>query len=85
MVGARRGAGANHLREGGVARHPEAILPHHLGQAAAEAELVERDDRPLTRFDPEDLVIVARIGHREHAAAIGHQQQFGAERGGVLG
>ncbi len=77
MAGARRGAGGHYLGEGRVAGDAELVLRQHLGERARAVEMVERQDRPLLRLDPEDIGIIARIRHREYPAAIGGQQQFG--------
>src|SRR5690606_29421213 len=54
----RRCAAGNHAGEIGVAGYPKAILPHGLGQRARTAKAVERNDRPLARLDPVDLLVV---------------------------
>ena len=76
MFGARRRAGFDHLREGFVAADAVFLLSQELGQRMGTVELVERDDRASPRFDPEDVRIVAVVGHGEDAAAIGEQQCF---------
>ena len=42
-------------------------------------ETVERDDRPIARLDPEQLVRVAAVGHREDACRIAMKQQARVE------
>jgi len=79
LVSSRRGTGLHHIGEGGVARDGEAPAPQRPRQRAREVEAVQRQNRPLARLDPEYLGIVAMIGHREDAAAIGEHQQLGVD------
>lgn len=78
-------AGADHFAKGGVASDRKCALAQNLGQRARAVKPVQRKDCPAPRFDPENLGIVARIRHREHAGAIGHQQQFRVDRRGIGG
>jgi hypothetical protein len=41
------------------------------------AKAIKRQDAPVLGFHPEDVGIIARIGHGKDAAAIGQQQQRG--------
>ena len=69
-----------------VATDPQGAPAQGPRERAGEVESVERQDRPLPRLDPEDLGIVARVGHREDAAAVGEQQQRRVDdRGGGRG
>lgn len=83
------GAGADHFAKSGVAGDLKGALAQNLGQRARAVKSVQWKDRPAPWLDPENLGIVARIGHRKHAGAIGHQQQFRVDRrrigGGVHG
>jgi hypothetical protein len=42
-------------------------------------EAVEREDRPVARLDPEQVVGVAAVGHRKDARSITLQQQARVE------
>ena len=75
-----RGAGADHLSEGPVARHGEAIGAQRLPERARQMKAVERDDRALGRLDPVDVRRVAAVRHREDADRIGAEQEIGIER-----
>ena len=38
-------------------------------------KIVERDDRPLARLNPEQLARIAAVGHRENPACIALEKQ----------
>lgn len=71
---ARGRAGAHDSAKVAVAAHIEAILPHGLGQRTGQAEAVERQYRPALRFDPENVVVIAVVRHREQTARISGEQ-----------
>ena len=48
-------------------------------QRPRQVEAVERDDRPVARLDPEQLVGIAAVGHREDARGIALKQQARVE------
>jgi len=69
-------AGANHL----FRRSVDGDLVNALADASREptgdVEAVERDDPAHVGIDPEQLGIVARLGHGEQTAGIGAEQHF---------
>ncbi|GGZ93039.1 hypothetical protein GCM10011617_11000 [Novosphingobium arvoryzae] len=83
------GASGHDLGKGGIAGHAEPAPAQRAGQRTRHVQAIERQDRALARFHPEHIRIVARVGHREHAAAIGQHQQVRVKRlrgyGGVHG
>ena len=68
------GAGADHVGESGVTGNGEGIAADPPGERARTAEAVERDDRAFTRLDPENLLGVAAVGHRENPGSITAKQ-----------
>ncbi len=84
LVPARPGAGLHCFGEGGVAGDAEPAPPQCPGQRARTVKTVQRQYRPAARLDPEDIGVVAVVGHRKHAAAIGEHQHGGIDdlRGG---
>jgi hypothetical protein len=68
---ARRGAGGDHLGKGAVAGDRKPPAPQRPRQGMRAAKAIERQDRAAPRLDPMDVIVVARIGHRKDAAAIG--------------
>ena len=72
----RRRAGIHDVREGGVAGDGESSAPQGSRQRVGQVETIQRKDCPQTRFDPEDLGILAAVRHGEDAAAIGEHQKF---------
>jgi len=44
-------------------------------------EAVERDDRPVARLDPENVVRIAAVGHREDAGGIAAKEKPRVEAG----
>src|SRR5688500_8399591 len=66
--------GEQYFMERLVAGDLEPAGPEPSRQRAGQVEAVERDDRPATRFDPEDVAGVAAVGHRENAGGIAPQQ-----------
>lgn len=82
---ARRGAGFEDGREIGIAGDGETAAPQGSRQRARTAKAIKRKNGAAVRFHPEYLGIVAGVGHRKDAAAIGHQQQVGIDRRRVHG
>ncbi|GAB7555445.1 hypothetical protein NRB_49650 [Novosphingobium sp. 11B] len=72
----RRCAFVHDLREGAVAGHLEPPALERAGEGGGYAKPIERQRRAQARFDPEDLRIVARVGHGKYPAAIGEHQEF---------
>lgn len=68
-------------REGGVAGDGEDVRTQRLAEGARKVEAIERQDGALARLDPENLVRLTAVGHREDADRIGAQQQIGIEDG----
>jgi hypothetical protein len=56
------------------------ILPYRLCERFGKVKAIQRQNRPVFRFDPKCLFIVTRIGHREDAMGIGFQQQVDIDR-----
>jgi hypothetical protein len=79
-IAARTGAGFDHGSKGKVAGNFEGPAAQHLGKGVRAVEMIQRQDRPSPRLDPEDIRIVARVSHRENPAAIGEQQQLRIDR-----
>ena len=81
-------AGFDHRRESLVAGNLKGAAAQHFGQRMRAMEAVQRQHRTAARLDPEDLRIVARVGHRKDSTAIGEQQQLRINQrrgGGGLG
>ncbi|KRA80678.1 hypothetical protein ASD76_16175 [Altererythrobacter sp. Root672] len=72
---ARGGTGFDHAFEVVIAGNAEAILPDDFGERPRATKFLKRDDRPVARLHPVDILVVPAVSHREDAAAIGHQQQ----------
>lgn len=70
-----RGAERDHIGEGGVGRHAEAVRYDHFFQTVRQVEAIEWQDRAQPRFDPMDRRVVRPVGHRENALRIGAQKQ----------
>ena len=43
-------------------------------------ELIERQNRPLLRLDPEGLLVFPRVGHGKDAVGISVQEQVDVDR-----
>lgn len=69
------GTGCDHFCKGRVAGDAKNILANRFGQRPRKAEMIQRQDRALFRFDPIGVVIVARVRHRENPLGVGAQQQ----------
>jgi hypothetical protein len=69
------GAGADDRTEIGVCRYPKPVLADGFCQRFGKMKAIEWQDRPMLRFDPESLFVIARVGHGEYAVRIGFQQQ----------
>lgn len=74
---ARGGASLHDFGKSGVACHRKAAAPQCARQRPRQGEPIERQDRPFARFHPEHFGIVAVVGHRKDAVAIGQHQQAG--------
>ena len=74
------GAGGDHAGEIAVAGDREPARAERPAERARDVEAVERDDRAVARLDPEQLVRVAAVGHREDAGGIALKQQARVER-----
>jgi hypothetical protein len=70
-------AAVDDLSEGPVAGDREAPLAKRPRQRAGDMEAIEREDRPVARLDPENVLCMAAVGHRENARRITAQQQSG--------
>src|SRR5690606_7016561 len=66
---ARLRAESHDRGKGTVAGNAQTILPYGLRQATREVKAIQRNDRALPGFDPEDVRIILVIGHRKYAAA----------------
>ena len=73
------GAGGDDAGEIAVAGDRELARAERPPQRAREVEAIERDDRAVARLDPEQLVGVAAVGHREDAGGIALKQQARVE------
>ena len=79
-IGARPGALRDDAVERLIAGDGVSPAPQHFGERARTVEGVQRQHRAAARLNPEHLAIIAPIGHREHPAAIGQQQQVWIQR-----
>jgi hypothetical protein len=82
------GARCDDIGKGVVAGDGEFCAPEGFGQRAAALKAIEWQDGAFFGFDPENITVITRIGHRKNAAAIGQHQQFwiqGRGDGGVHG
>jgi hypothetical protein len=73
------GAGQHDLVERLVMGDGEAARAKAASERARAMEALEREVRALPRLDPEDVVGVATVGHREDACGIATKQQAGVE------
>ena len=64
------GAMADNVTKGAIRGHLKPVLAHRLAQRMGEAERVERNDRPLARLNPIDLIRIPAVRHRKHADRI---------------
>src|SRR4051794_21145023 len=69
------GAAGDHPGEVTVVRDVEPAEADRASERAGEVEAVERDDRALPRLDPEQLIRVTAVRHRENSRCIALQQQ----------
>src|SRR5690349_4305661 len=70
------GALPDHLGKGLVAGNGKGPGPDSFAQGTRGTEALERNDRTPARLDPEDLVGVAAVRHREDPERIGAEHQF---------
>jgi hypothetical protein len=75
----RLGAGLHDGSESRVDTHLEGVAANRPRQAPRDMKAVQRQHAPLLRIDQEDALVLARVGHREHAARIAGQQILGVE------
>jgi hypothetical protein len=73
------GAGSNHGREVAVVGDFEPSRAQRPAERAREVEAVEGNDRPVPRFDPEQLLGVTAVGHREDPGGIAVKEEAGVE------
>src|SRR5437660_10750258 len=69
------GAAGDHAGEIAVAGDGELARADGAIERTRNVELVERDDRPVPRLDPEQLIRLAAVGHREDARLIALEPQ----------
>src|SRR5206468_12458717 len=62
-----------------VVSYLEATGSKRAPKRARQVKAMERQDRPVARFDPEQVGRVAAVGHRENAGGITLQQQARVE------
>ena len=74
-------AGGDHRGKILVAGDRETVRPDGPPERPRDVEPVERDDRAVTRFDPEQLGGGAAVGHRKDAAGIALEQKARIEPG----
>ncbi len=72
--------GFDYCGEGLIAGHLKGAAAQHFGQRMRTMKLVQRQHCTAPRLDPEDLRILACVGHRKDAAAISQQQQSRIDR-----
>ncbi len=73
------GASADDIGEGGVAGDGKLIATDPPGKRARRAEAAQRKDRAGPWLDPENLVGIAAISHREDTGGITAKQNPGVE------
>lgn len=69
------GTNRNNIGKGLVGGHPKTVGSYGFAERARHPEIVERDNRTGLGFDPERFRIIAGVGHRKYARAIGFHQQ----------
>ncbi len=78
-IGRSRGAKRDDIAESAVGGNAKPIGPDHLCQRARQMETIERQDRPLARLHPIDVLRLAIVGHGKDADRIGLKQQYGVQ------
>src|SRR5689334_7685738 len=73
------GAGGDHCAEVAVVGDVEPARAKGSLQRARKMEAVERNDRAVPGLDPEQLMRLAAVGHREDAGGIALQEEAGIE------
>src|SRR5687767_6204074 len=73
------GAGADDRREIAVASDGEAPAADRPAQRAGDMESVDRDNGPVLRLDPEQLLRIAAVRHREYSRRIALEQEARVE------
>ena len=80
-IDARSRALPDYGGEIGVTGHAKVIAPQHFYQGPRTVKTVQWKNRPAAWLNPENLGIIACIGHRKNAAAIGQKQRFRVDLG----
>src|SRR6185503_18982816 len=73
------GAGVDHRLEVAVVGNVKSAGAERPAERVRQMEMVEWQDRPVTRLDPEQLIGIAAVGHREDPRGITLQQQARVE------
>src|SRR5215208_8146169 len=73
------GAGGDHLSESAVMGDAESARAERAPQRSGDVESVERNNGAVARLDPEQLVRIAAVGHRENAGGIALEEQAWVE------
>ena len=68
------GAGQKHVVKGSIAGHFELPRPEPPEKRPRTMEMIQGNDRPMARLDPEDIAGIATVGHREDARGIASKQ-----------
>ncbi len=79
FVKARRGAGIEDFGKCRIAGDPKVPAPQHPRQRVRAVKAIERQNCPGVRLNPEYFGIIAAVGHRKNAGAIGKHQQVGGD------
>ena len=69
------GTNIDNIGKSSVGGNLETVGSDSFAERAGHPEIVERNNGPCLRFDPEGVRIITSVGHRKYARCIGFQQQ----------
>ncbi len=69
------GTDRDHIGESDIGRDSKTVGPDGFAEGARHPKVIEWNNRPGFRFNPESLRIITSVRHREYARCIGFQQQ----------
>jgi len=72
-------AGGDHGRKIAVVTDAEPAQAERSPERARQVKSFDRNDRPVPRLDPEQLIRIAAVRHRENARGIALEQEAGVE------
>jgi hypothetical protein len=59
-----------------IGRHSESVLPDDFGKRARDIQAFQRQYCPLFGFNPENVRVIARIGHWKNSNSVSAQQRL---------